>query len=251
MSDYDLFARFYDLEHRDFTQDIDMYRNFAARCDGPVLELGCGSGRVSVALARAGFDLVGIDSSAAMLALARLHAEDAGLAARLRFEQMDVRSFALEERFALALYPLNGFLHLGTVEDQRAALRGVYQALLPGGLAVIDLPNPHLAFTPDGDGQLVLRRRFPTPEGGEVLSLSSAQTDLAEQTQRLTLLYDEAGTEGAVRRTAVETELRFVYRYEMAALLREAGFKVDGVYGTYDLDEYAADSETMLFVAYR
>jgi SAM-dependent methyltransferase len=251
MNDYDQFARLYDLEHRDFADDIEFYRNFALRCDGPVLELGCGSGRVCLALAQSGLWVTGVDSSTEMLALARAHAAAAGLSERLCLEHADVRDLAFEEQFALAIYPLNGFLHLLTVEDQLAALDNAYRALLPGGFLVVYLPNPHAVLVPDTDGQLLLRRHFTSPEGHRITSFTSTQTDLTEQRQHLSLFYDEVGDDGLVRRTTVETELRFVYRYEMAALLRQAGFVVDAVYGSYDLDPCEADSEVMLFVAYR
>jgi len=251
MSSYDLFARLYDLEHEHFTEDVGLFRNFAARCDGPVLELGCGTGRVSIALAKAGSDVTGVDDSTAMLALAQSHAVDAELPARIRFGLCDVRSLEVEERFALAIYPLNGFLHLLTVKDQLSALRGVYQALLPGGLFIVDLPNPHTVFSPDVDGQLVLRRRFQSPDGPSISSFTSTQTDMANQIQHLTLIYDSVDGDGIVHRSTVEMDLRFVYRYEMVGLLRQVGFKVDALYGTYDLDPYETDSPLMLFVAHR
>lgn len=256
-SEYDLFARLYDLEHRHFTEDIDFYRNFALRCDGPVLELGCGAGRVSLALARAGFDVVGVDNSAAMLALASAHAAKAGLSDQTRMEQIDVRApdFArrpgFADRFALAIFPLNGFLHLLTVADQLSALRNAWRALMAGGFTIVDLPNPHVAFTPALDGQLLHRRTFRSPEGHTISSWSSAQTDLAAQVQHMTLLYDEVLADRTVHRTTVELELRFPYRYEMTALLRQAGFQVDAVYGSYGLGPYQADSRIMLFVAYK
>jgi ubiquinone/menaquinone biosynthesis C-methylase UbiE len=84
MSDYDLFAHLYDLEHRDLDQDLDLYRNFAARCDGTVLELGCGTGRVALALAQAGYDVVGVDESTSMLELAQAHVIEAGLARQVQ-----------------------------------------------------------------------------------------------------------------------------------------------------------------------
>ena len=251
MNDYDQFARLYDLEQGEFSQDIELYTNFALRCDGPVLELGCGSGRVCLVLARAGFDVTGVDSSEAMLALARAKVADAGLSARVRLDLADVRELAFDAQFALAVYPLNGYLHLLEVEDQLAALRGIHRALLPGGFLIVDLPNPHAVLNPQSDAQLHLRRHFRSPEGHAVSSFSSAQTDLADQRQALTLMYDEVDDEGVVRRTVVETELRFVYRYEMTLLLQQAGFVVDAVYGTYDLDPYGSDDELMLFVAYR
>lgn len=248
MNDYDQIARLYDLEHQDLTADIELYANFALRCDGPVLELGCGSGRVCLALAAAGFDVTGIDSSPAMLALARARAAQAGL--HVPLIEADVRSLDLDAGFALAVYPLNGFLHLLTIQDQRAALQQIHRALLPGGFLLLDLPNPHTVLNPDTDSHLLLRRCFFSPEGHSISSLVSTETDLAEQLQYMTLFYDEVDETGLVRRTTVETTLRFVYQYEMAALLRAVGYELDTVYGSYDLDPYTAASELMLFVAH-
>jgi hypothetical protein len=154
------------------------------------------------------------------------------------------------DRFDLAIYPLNGFLHLTTVSDQLSALRRIQQALLPGGFLMIDLPNPHAVLAPDADGQLYLRRHFRSEQGTPISSLVSTRTDLANQVQELTLLYDEVGADGTVRRTAVELELRYSYRHEMAGLLRETGFELDAVYGSYELDPYESDSPIMLFVAH-
>jgi SAM-dependent methyltransferase len=251
VSEYDLFAELYDLEHAELDADIELYRNFALRCDGPVLELGCGSGRVGIALARDGLDVVGVDNSVAMLALARARATGAPLRGRIRFEQTDVRSLSMAGQFALAIYPLNGFLHLLSMEDQQRALRNIGRALMPGGLLILDLPNPHVVFVPGMDDQLVVRRRFWSPEGQPVTSLTCSRTHLADQTQHLTLFYDRVDGQGLVRRTTVEMDLRFVYRYEMACLLEQAGFTVDDVYGSYDMDPYESDSESMVFVAYK
>jgi SAM-dependent methyltransferase len=249
MSEYDRFARLYDLEHRDLSADLELYRNFALRCDGPVLELGCGSGRVSIPLAQSGLNVTGIDRSTAMLELARARAAEAGLTERLCLEQVDLRTPAFRAQFALAICPLNGFLHLLTVEDQLAALRSAHRALLPGGFLIVDLPNPHTVFVPGADGRLFLRRRFFSPEGYSIASFTVAQTDLSAQRQYLTLIYDQEDADGQVCRTTVESELRFVYRYEMALLLERCGFEVDGVYGSYDLDPYEMNSDLMLFVA--
>jgi SAM-dependent methyltransferase len=251
VSDYDLFAHLYDLEHRDLDDDLDLYLNFAARCDGSVLELGCGTGRVALALAQAGFDVVGVDESASMLELARARVAEAGLGERIQLHQLDVLEMAWPARFALAIWPLNGFLHLPDRRAQARALRNVHQALLPGGFLLVDLPNPHVAMSPLSDDHLVVRRTVRAPHGDLVTSLVSTRTDLASQVQRLTLLYDAVGCQdGLVRRTAAEMDLRFVYRYEMCGLLERAGFAVDAVHGSYDLDPYEGDSPIMLFVAH-
>ena len=220
-----------------------------------MLELGCGTGRVALALARSGYRVVGVDTSPAALALAEAQVRearlpDAGLEQRICLVETDVRHIEWVDRFALAIYPLNGFLHLTTVADQLSALRKIHRALLPGGFLIVDLPNPHAVLAPDADGQLYLRRHFQSEQGTPILSLVSTRTDLANQSQELTLLYDEVGGDGTVRRTAVELELRYPYRHEMAGLLRETGFALDAVYGSYELDPYESDSPIMLFVAH-
>jgi SAM-dependent methyltransferase len=251
MNEYDQFAELYDWEHRDLDADLPLYVNFATRCDGPVLEVGSGSGRVCLALARAGIDVLGIEPSAAMISLARARAVSMGLERSVRFEQADVRDLTYEDRFALVLFPLNGFLHLLTVEDQLGALRCMAHALLPGGFLIVDLPNPHTVFVPETDGKRLLRRRFSSPEGASWASYTVSKTDLAEQRQSLILSYERVKSTEPGPHVAVEMELRFVYRHEMALLLQQSGLVVDEVYGTYDLDPYTDDSSHMVFVAYR
>jgi len=186
-----------------------------------------------------------------MLALAQAHAVSTGLEESVRFEQADVRDLAYEDRFALVLFPLNGFLHLLTAEDQLLALRCMARALLPGGFLIVDLPNPHTVFVPEADGQRLLRRRFFSPDGLAWASYITTETDLAEQRQLLTLLYEREGSGDPVSQAAVEMVLRYVYRHEMALLVQQSGLIVDEVYGTYDLDPYTDDSSQMVFVVYR
>src|SRR5947209_9095078 len=99
MNDYDLIAPFYDSEHAQFDEDLDLYRNFAELCGGQILELACGSGRLLLPLARAGFTLTGVDSSDAMLKLARRQLEESGLLERCTLVQQDMRALDLRRTF--------------------------------------------------------------------------------------------------------------------------------------------------------
>src|SRR5438874_13780015 len=120
MTEFDRHARYYDLEHEDYQDDLPMYAGFAAATGGkPVLELACGTGRCQLPLAGAGHLVTGLDISPAMLHLARQKVDAAGLADRVRLVQGDMREFDLGHRFGLAFIALNSLMHLETREEQR------------------------------------------------------------------------------------------------------------------------------------
>src|SRR5436309_14123820 len=118
MKDYDLIAPFYDVEHAHFDEDLNLYVNFAELCSGPLLELACGSGRLLVPLAREGYELTGVDSSASMLKLAQAALEQAGVAARCTLVQEHMSKLRLGQKFRLAFIALGSFGHVCTRQEQ-------------------------------------------------------------------------------------------------------------------------------------
>src|SRR5713226_6852113 len=108
---YDSFARFYDLDTVEVVDDLPFWTSLARRTGGPVLEIGCGTGRVLVPLAQAGFDVVGIDVSPAMLAIAREKINAADVGGRVELVLADALTMRLGRRFPLALVALNSFGH--------------------------------------------------------------------------------------------------------------------------------------------
>ena len=250
--DFDLYARFYDPDLGDFDADLQMYEQFAARCDSPVLELGCGTGRVLIPLARLGYRITGIDASAAMLEKAREKVEAEDLQGRVTLVEQEMGELALEERFNLAFAALNSFAHLHTTDDQLAALARIHQHLNPGGLLVLDLFNPDLARLLDARGQVALTRVMDGPGAGRrTMRFTTDEVDLGRQLIHTTYIVDEIDSGGQVRRTLFPFSLRYVFRYELELLLRHAGFDVEAVYGSYDLDEFSGDSEKLIAVARR
>jgi len=252
-TEYDNFARFYDLEYCNLTDDLEFYRQFAERCDSPILELGCGTGRVLKHLAKAGFRVTGIDASRPMLDIARQSiADDTRLQRRIKLEEADMRSFKLRTRFHMAFCAINTFMHLMTTEDQVACLRTVHQHLVADGLLIIDLFNPDLALLLEGGGRIMLERLLVDPKGPTLITkMVSAWVDRVNQVNHLTYLYDEIGESGELRRTVAAISQRYLYRYEMEQLLVGNGFAVENIYGSYDLDPYSQDSIKMIFVARR
>lgn len=250
---FDLFARFYDLDHGTLTEDLPFYLGFAQRTGAPVLDAGCGTGRVLLPLARAGYAVTGLDVSPAMLARARERlAAEPELAARVTLVQADVRSFALDARFALAFMALNTFLHLVTLADQRAALQRLYEHLQPGGLLLLDLFNPLVSQLAVSEGQLLHEWTRTDPATGRtVLKFVTHHSDFATHVVHVTFLYDEVDDVGLVRRTVAPFRMRFISRTEAELLLGEAGFALEATYGDYDLGPYVHDSPKLLIVARR
>ena len=253
-ADFDRFAPYYDLEFGAFADDLALYRGFAARAGGPVLELGCGTGRVLLPLAVDGFAVTGVDRSAEMLARAREVVARAGVAGRVTLIQDDIR--ALRElgraRFALALSAINSFLHVPTRDDQLAALAAVSRHLVPGGLLILDLFPPGPETLPDYDGRLVHAATYHDPHSGERIDKFSASTlDPAEQRIDTTFFYDRLRRDGTVERVAAPFVLRYIGRFELELLLERAGFGDLQLYGSYDLAPLTAASERMIAVAAR
>jgi len=252
IDDFDPYARFYDPDLDDFDADLQMYEQFAARCDSPILEMGCGTARVLIPLARLGYRITGIDASAAMLEKARDKVAAEGLQHLVTLVGQEMGELELEERFNLAFAALNSFAHLHTTDEQLAALDRVRHHLNPGGLLVLDMFNPDLARLLDARGQVALTRVMEGPgDGRRTMRFTTDEVDLGRQLIHTTYIVDEVDAKGRVRRTLFPFTLRYVFRHELELLLRLAGFEVEAIYGSYDLDEFGGDSEKLIAVARR
>ena len=251
MDDHDaLLAELFDLDWGGFAGDLLFYESLARRCDGPLLELGCGTGRVALPLARAGYDVTGIDLSEAALRLARCKAGPE-LANRLHLERADMRDFQLGRRYELIFAGFGAFHHLLTPDDQLACLRCAERHLTRGGLFVCDL-RPLLAADWEEGAAVPLLHDWTRPLPGTnqtVMKFRSIAVERATQLQRETHLYDVVSPDGTLHRLTTTVDLRFSTRYEMEGLLRAAGLELDQLYGDFDLSPYDDASEYMITVA--
>jgi SAM-dependent methyltransferase len=251
MSQFDAFARYYDADYGAVEDDIPFYRELARRCGGPILEPMCGSGRLLAPLAQAGYRLAGVDISPALLARARARLAEGGLLGQVELLEADIRQAAPAGPFALAIVALNSFMHLATADDQLAALGRIHAALRPDGLLALDLFNPDLRALAGYNGELAFDKALELDDGVRAHKFVAQQADPAAQMLYIQFIYDELDAEGRVRRSVLPFTLHWLYRYELEHLLARAGFALEAVYGSYDLDEYSAASEIMLAVARR
>ncbi len=248
-ADWDRFTRLYDDDYGDFADDLELYLPFAERTGGPILESMCGTGRVLLPLAQAGFQVVGVDISEAMIDRARAKISAAGLGARARAEVGDIRALRLAERFMLALVPMNSFMHLSTGPEQASALRAIRGHLRPSGLLILDLFNPDPRELIADQSVLVHAKSFTSSEGREIQKWVLRRTDFADQTHYVEFVYDEIGPDRIVRRDVLPFTMRWLYRFELEYLLKSAGYVVEAWFGSYELDDYSSDSDRLIAVA--
>lgn len=243
-------AEYYDRIHGAFRDDVGLWLSFAGRTDRPVLEAGCGTGRIAVALAAAGHAVVGIDPSAAMLARARTAADERGL--DVTFIEGRAAELALERgHYGLVLVPLDVFLYCADVAEQLATLRALGECLDYNGVLVLDLPGPALWLDPAEDGRPLLAWSGVIEGGAALDAWHVREDDLAAQVRTLRVTYEVTATGGSVRRWFSEHRLRYVYPAEVEHLLARAGLVLDDRYGGYDLEPFSTGSERMIVVARR
>ena len=248
-------AHYYYLEYRDYADDISFYTQYANTLDlgksATVLELGCGTGRVALALAGEGFRVVGLDISAGMLAVLRERASAGGLAELITTVQGDMRHLEVlpPGQYGLAYCALNTFAYLTATASQIAMLSALHDRMTPGGTLILDLTPPWPHLLPPGDGEVVHQGTYPDSDGATVHKSVTGHAEPSTQTHHVTLLYDHEARDGVLTRTSHEVVFRWTGRYEMELLLRATGWSLQRLYGSYDLDEFDDESERMIFVA--
>jgi SAM-dependent methyltransferase len=250
---YASIADLYDFTYEDFSDDVEFYDNLAQSLDGPLLELGAGSGRVALRLAARGYEVVGIDNSPSMLARGRSNLAAAGkIDGSLELLPGDMTSFDLGRRFAMVYVAANTFQHLLTTADQQACLRCVARHLEPGSIFAMGVRSPASvswdASSSDWTPLLLNWTRTDPASGDKIMKFVADHPDPERMVRRLTYVFDRVGNDGVVRRSVFETELRHSTQAELTLLLQQVGLRVTHVYGDYDLSP-AGSGEDLVFVA--
>jgi len=246
-ADDERLAALYDLDVRFDDPAIDWFRGLARMTGGPILELGVGSGRVAVPLAKDGHEVIGIDRSAAMLRRAEQNARRSRV--NVRLVEADMRSFSLDRAFALITIAFNTFLML-SADDRWACLARCREHLTPTGRLAVDVfqPDPNIIATLEGAVREEWRRTDPDTKR-TVTKFASERANVDGVT--IHWWFDEELEDGGVRRIARETRLNYLYRREGELLFSAAGFDLDSLHGDYAGSDATSSSPRLLFVLRR
>ena len=218
--------------------DVGFYLELAERTGGPVLELGCGTGRVTWPLGEIGLEAVGLDLSPSMLAEAEARRADhpAASSARVTFVEGDMTEFDLGRSFRLVIIPARAFMMLLDPEAQRSCLACVRRHLDADGRLVVDLFDPRLDWcVPDFDGARD-EDTVAHPATGRPVTVEVRErvNDPFRQQLRELWRFRELGDDGMpVREEQEALTLRWTYRQEMRYLLELTGFEVEAEWGGF------------------
>lgn len=233
--------------------DVPFYMDAARASGGPVLELGCGTGRVLIPTARAGVEITGLDRAGGMLTRcrAKLDAEPKEVRDRVTLVERDMRNFDLGRQFALATIPFRAMQHQVTVDEQLAVLGCVRRHLVPGGRLVFDVFNPDIRrlSTPD-DGEHEDTPRTALPGGRSFRRTGRvARVDRIAQVSEVELAYYVTDASGREERRVQAFPMRWFFRWELEHLLARAGFRLLEVYGDFHGSPISGESPDIVMVA--
>jgi SAM-dependent methyltransferase len=235
-----LFVRAYDAFYRGgapIAGDVAFYERLACEAGGPVLELACGTGRIALALAERGLEIMGVDISEGMLTVARRKAEEhpASVRDRLALVHQDMSELNLGRRFGFVFVPARSFQHLLTIDLQRKSLEAIHQHLEPTGRLALHLFDPRLDLLIDGNTALpVLSGTHPETGLHYVGEVLRTNFDHVNQVRRDLWRYSETGPNGEVLcEDTREMALRWTYRWELHHLLRLCGLAVEAEHSDF------------------
>lgn len=223
LSPYDA-PELYDLLLGGLDFDLPFWVSVGREAGGPVLDLGCGTGRVLIPLLEAGVDADGADASGPMLEEARRKAAARGFRPGLALA--DMRDFALPRRYARIILAFNTFAHADSTEDQLATLRRTLAHLEPGGAVVLHMSYPGPKYWAEPDGEPVMEIETARPSDGHRFQMWDTRfKDPVAQRQRSEIEIRELGPDGApLASRRFHTAQRWVYPFELELLFRLAGF---------------------------
>ena len=238
-------AEFYDLEFASRSFELPFFLEYARQLGGPILEVACGTGRLTLPLARAGHDITGLDLSPQMLALARRKSAAEGL--RIDWIEQDCAAMQLDRSFGYIFSATNAMQHLTSIEAACGFLGSARSALLPGGTLIVDIFQPNLEKLLRPASERYLHKTITTPDGSALTVETASHYDRATQVLHFDLFYQK---DGVLQRTK-SVDMRCFFPQEMFALCRFCGLTVVDCFGNYDRIPFRSDSPKQILILKR
>ena len=226
-----------------FLSDLQFYKKWLPKNkEAKILELCCGTGRLTVPIAKAGYNICGVDYTSSMLEQAKVKASEAGL--EINFIEADIRSLNLQEKFDFIFIPFNSIHHLYKNEDLFKALNRVKNHLKEGGLFLLDCFNPNIQFIVEGEKEQRKIAEYTTEDGRAVLMKQTMRYESATQINRIEWHYFINGEFHSIQ----NLDMRLFFPQELDSYLEGAGFEIIHKFGSFEEERFENKSEKQIFV---
>lgn len=226
-----------------FLSDLQFYKKWLPKNkEAKILELCCGTGRLTVPIAKAGYNICGVDYTSSMLEQAKVKASEAGL--EINFIEADIRSLNLQEKFDFIFIPFNSIHHLYKNEDFFKAFNGVKNHLKEGGLFLLDCFNPNIQYIVEGEKEQRKIAEYTTEDGRAVLIKQTMRYESATQINRIEWHYFINGEFHSIQ----NLDMRLFFPQELDSYLEGAGFEITHKFGSFEEERFENKSEKQIFV---
>lgn len=241
-----MLARLYHAHHERHLEDLPFWLELARQRGSPILELGCGSGRILLPLGRAGYPVVGLERDTDVLSILR-EAMEPGMADQVELVQGDMAAFKLGRRFPLIIMPCNTISTLSATQRQ-GTLECVREHLQPDGLFAASLPNPAVLKRLPRHSEPEIEESFPHPLDGEPVQVSSAWERQA-QSITITWHYDHLLPDGRVERVSTQVSHALAPVETYLAELEAAGLYLAERFGDFNRSPYSSQAPSLILLA--
>lgn len=223
--------------------DLQFYKRWLPKSkDTRILELCCGTGRLTLPIARDGYDISGVDYTSSMLDQARIKASEAGL--EINFIEADIRTLNLQEKYDLIFIPFNSIHHLYKNEDLFKTFNVVKNHLKEGGLFLLDCFNPNIQYIVEGEKKQQEIATYTTEDGREILIKQTMRYENKTQINRIRWHYFINGEFNSIQ----NLDMRMFFPQELDSYLECSGFNILHKYGGFEEEAFNDNSEKQVFV---
>jgi ubiquinone/menaquinone biosynthesis C-methylase UbiE len=241
----DFVARFYDLIYKKVRSgvDLDYYMKKILEIDGPILELGVGTGRIFMKALEKGADIYGIDISPSMIEKLK---EKMDRKYYKRVSVQDAANMNLDKKFDLIIAPFRVFSHIIKVKDQIAALDKIHEYLNDSGKLIFDLYIPNLKLLSEGMSDYMDFDEEYEP-GKRIKRFTSVKSDLVDQISYVNMKFVWEETDKEIAKDW-NFQMRFYFRFELEHLISQSRLKLMNIFGDFDENELNSDSKEFIVV---
>lgn len=241
---HDKYAFIYDYFQKGVKGDLEFYFDYFKNFKGKILEIGAGTGRITIPLLKKGLDVIALDIAPKMLQVLKEKTKKENITAKTVCA--DMRDFKLKYKFDAVIITYRSFQHLYTVNDQLKALKNIKKHLKPNGFLIFDVYKPSFKFIENGDWKWRKDEIIKLPGiKGKIRIDFRNQYDLVEQVMRGEYRLNYPNN----KKEIIPLKMRFFFRFEIEHLLKLGGFNAKNLYGDFSKNEFKNDSTEMVWIA--